>query len=222
MRIRFDGIPANGVKMKIAVLGATGNLGSRFVKSALKSGHQITAFVRSPEKFDFKNENLTVIKGDVFNVKEMTKAFKGMDAVASFLRLHGANLPLFSKGTENIIQAMKANNIKRLIITSEAIYGKHATNFSSGVKLLAKLYGTVNRKGIKEREEQDKHIYNSDLDWTIIRVRTLKNGESNEKLKIEFAPRSKISGFVSNEELAPAIVKMFEQPEAYIKRNVYI
>ena len=36
--------------MKIGVFGATGGLGQQFLNKALEKGHEIIAYVRSPEK----------------------------------------------------------------------------------------------------------------------------------------------------------------------------
>lgn len=47
--------------MKIAVLGATGATGIRFVKEALAVGHDVVAVVRNPDKLkDVKDERLKV------------------------------------------------------------------------------------------------------------------------------------------------------------------
>jgi len=49
--------------MKLFVIGATGRTGREVVEQALARGHQVTAFVRSPEGIKLKNERLTVSKG---------------------------------------------------------------------------------------------------------------------------------------------------------------
>lgn len=48
------------LKMKIAVLGATGQTGQQLVKQALQQGHIITAIVRNPSKLAINHENLKV------------------------------------------------------------------------------------------------------------------------------------------------------------------
>ncbi len=47
--------------MKIAVFGATGGLGQQLLNKALTKGHEIVAYVRSPEKIQFKNDNHTLL-----------------------------------------------------------------------------------------------------------------------------------------------------------------
>ena len=49
--------------MKLFVIGATGRTGQEIVQQALARGHQVTAFVRSPENITVKSERLTILKG---------------------------------------------------------------------------------------------------------------------------------------------------------------
>ena len=51
--------------MKIALIGATGFVGSAILKEALNRGHQIKAVLRHPEKLSLKNKNLEVVQGNV-------------------------------------------------------------------------------------------------------------------------------------------------------------
>lgn len=50
------------LKMKIAVLGATGQTGLQLVSQALQQGHIVTAIVRNPGKMTITNDNLKVIQ----------------------------------------------------------------------------------------------------------------------------------------------------------------
>ena len=46
--------------MKVAVIGATGDLGKFVVQQALDAGNAVVALVRSPEKMTIKHDNLQV------------------------------------------------------------------------------------------------------------------------------------------------------------------
>ena len=54
--------------MKIFLVGATGRVGSEFIKLALAANHQITAFVRDPKKLSVKNPGLTLQTGDLKDI----------------------------------------------------------------------------------------------------------------------------------------------------------
>lgn len=64
--------------MRIFLLGGTGKTGMLFKDMALENGHQVTVFIRSPEKV-MASENLTIIKGDLSSVTQMSEAMKDHD-----------------------------------------------------------------------------------------------------------------------------------------------
>ena len=71
---------------KIAVFGAAGGVGQHFVRQALDKGFAVRAFVRSPEKFPFgEEEKLEVVQGDATLPKDVEKAVDGVDVVVSLL-----------------------------------------------------------------------------------------------------------------------------------------
>ena len=68
--------------MKVALIGASGYVGSRVLAEALQRGHTVTALVRHPEKVT-PHAHLTVKQVDVLKVDELAKALGGHDVVIS-------------------------------------------------------------------------------------------------------------------------------------------
>ena len=68
--------------MKVALLGATGFVGSALLKEALDRGHMVTAIVRHPEKLE-KREGLTAKAGDVYDTTSLATLIQGNDAIIS-------------------------------------------------------------------------------------------------------------------------------------------
>src|ERR1700722_2745170 len=69
--------------MRLFILGANGKTGSELMDLALKQGHQVTAYVRSPEKITVRNKKLKVVKGSLEDIQGMARAMKGQAAVFS-------------------------------------------------------------------------------------------------------------------------------------------
>jgi putative NADH-flavin reductase len=65
--------------MKIALLGATGFVGSALLKEALDRGHTVTAIVRHPEKI-VPRDRLIATSGDVYDSSALAKLIAGHDA----------------------------------------------------------------------------------------------------------------------------------------------
>jgi putative NADH-flavin reductase len=98
--------------MKIAVIGASGNVGSQIVTEALSRGHTITAIARHPEKIAARN-GLSAAKGDLAETASLAAALKGHDAIISTVRFK-------SFQPSQLIDAVKASGVKRLIVVGGA------------------------------------------------------------------------------------------------------
>ncbi|MBD3276369.1 MAG: NAD(P)H-binding protein, partial [Candidatus Marinimicrobia bacterium] len=72
--------------MKLVIFGATGRTGIPLIKQALENGHEITAFVRNPDKLpDDLTNRVTIVEGDILNIEDVDKAVQNQDAVASVI-----------------------------------------------------------------------------------------------------------------------------------------
>jgi putative NADH-flavin reductase len=71
--------------MNLFVIGATGRTGREIVEQALARGHDVTAFVRSPESISQRNERLTIVRGNAMDENELRGAMQNHDAVVSTL-----------------------------------------------------------------------------------------------------------------------------------------
>ena len=67
---------------KIAIIGASGYVGTALLNEAVKRGHQVSAFVRHPEKIA-ANANVTAVKADVLDTDGLAALLKGHDLVIS-------------------------------------------------------------------------------------------------------------------------------------------
>jgi uncharacterized protein len=108
--------------MKIALIGATGFVGSAILKEALDRGHEVTAIVRHPEKLT-AHPKLHAEKGDVYNENEVARLVAGHDAVISAFNPGWTNPDIYDlqvKGTKTIIVGVKKAGIKRLLFVGGA------------------------------------------------------------------------------------------------------
>ena len=108
--------------MKIAIIGATGFVGSALLKEALDRGHEVTAMVRHPEKLT-AHPKLHAEKGDAYNESEMVRLIGGHKAVISAFNPGWTNPDIYDlqvKGTRAIISAVKKAGITRLLFVGGA------------------------------------------------------------------------------------------------------
>ena len=108
--------------MKIAVIGATGFVGSAILQEALQRGHEVTAIVRHLEKVK-PHPKLRPHKADVQKGDEVTLAVAGHDAVISAFNPGWTNPSMYDlqvKGTQAIIDGVKKAGVKRLLFVGGA------------------------------------------------------------------------------------------------------
>ncbi|MEY8761462.1 NAD(P)-dependent oxidoreductase [Chryseobacterium tongliaoense] len=107
---------------KVAVIGATGFVGSHVVKELESRGYAVEAIVRDASKID-QNEKVTAKSVDVNNVDELAESLKGSDAVISTFNAGWTNPNLYNDfltGSENIEKAVEKSGVKRLIVVGGA------------------------------------------------------------------------------------------------------
>jgi putative NADH-flavin reductase len=168
--------------MNILVFGASGATGHHLVRQALAGGHAVTAFVRDPARLKVAHPALNVMQGDVVDYDLVEQAVKGQDAVLSAL---GASSPFrFDQavvaGINNIIKAMEANGVARLIYMSFAGVKESRTRAGFVIKKIApKILSTE----IAGHETRETMIRRSRLAWTIVRPPTLTNGKRHAQFR---------------------------------------
>jgi len=109
--------------MKIALIGASGFVGTAILKEALDRGHQVKAIVRNPENITIKDDNITVIKADVLDQAQVTAAVVGSNAVVSAYNPGWSNPDIyeeFLRGSQSIQAGIKASGVKRYIVIGGA------------------------------------------------------------------------------------------------------
>jgi putative NADH-flavin reductase len=108
--------------MKIALIGATGFVGSAILKEAVDRGHEVAAIVRNPEKLT-PHAKLHPKKGDVYNEDEVVRLVTGHDAVISAFNPGWSNPDIYNqqvKGARSIINGVKKAGVKRLLFVGGA------------------------------------------------------------------------------------------------------
>ena len=104
-------------EMKVALLGATGFVGSALRAEALDRGHAVTAIVSDPEKLE-EREGLTAKAGDVYDTASLATLIRGNEAIISAFNPGWKNPNLYDdqvRGTASILAAIKKAGIKRVL-----------------------------------------------------------------------------------------------------------
>jgi len=141
----------------IALLGATGNVGSRLLDEALARGHQVTALVRDPTRLAPRT-GLRVVTGDLAHLAT-AKALAGHEVLISSLRFADIS-------PATLIAFARATGIPRLLVVG----GAASLNLPDGTRLFdapafPAEYRTEAGAGIATLEALREV---SDLDWAFV------------------------------------------------------
>jgi nucleoside-diphosphate-sugar epimerase len=174
-RERKASSPAANGPLRVLVIGATGGSGRQLVQQALALGHQVTAFVRDPAKLQIEHPNLRVAKGNVLDYATVESAMRGQDAVLSALGHRRFFYPtkIQSEGMENILQAMKACEVPRLIC--ETALGIRNSVGRLGLPYVFLIVPLILPFYFWDKVRQEDLIMASDRDWVIVRPGVLTN-----------------------------------------------
>lgn len=102
--------------MKIALIGATGFVGSNILNELANRNHEITAIARNSKTTELPN--VTFVKTDIFNVEELSEVVKNHDVVVSAYNPGWTNPNIyddFIAGSKAILETVKKSGVTRFI-----------------------------------------------------------------------------------------------------------
>ncbi|MDJ1497355.1 SDR family oxidoreductase [Cytophagaceae bacterium DM2B3-1] len=206
--------------MKLIIFGATGSVGSQLVKQALDQGHSVTAFTRSPEKLaTFAHDNLQIIKGDLQHATDVENAIRNQDAVLCAIG-DGANGKVRATGTRHILDAMQKTGSKRFICQTTLGLGNSAGNLNFFWKYI--MFGWLLKKAFQDHQIQERYIFDSSLDYTVVRPSAFTNGSVTNTYKVDFDGNyKKLSLKISRADVANFMLQQL-QNRLYSRKAVSI
>ncbi|WP_336718934.1 NAD(P)-dependent oxidoreductase [Chryseobacterium mucoviscidosis] len=150
---------------KVAVIGATGFVGTQVVKELSNRGYQVEAIVRDASKVE-QNEKITAKSVDVNKADELSEALKGNDAVISAFNAGWTNPNLyddFLNGSVNIEKAVEQSGVKRFITVGGA-----GSLYIDGKQLVdgPDFPAEIKPGATAARDYLNKIKENETLDWT--------------------------------------------------------
>ena len=190
--------------MKIAVVGATGNVGQRLCAEALSRGHEVTAIAR--KESDVLG-SVKFVKADVLD-DDAEKALSGHDAVIYSLRFNGFDF-------DKAIAAFRASDAPRLLIVG----GAASLNAEPGGPALIDTPGFPEE--VKTEAEPARQVLNrlkaeGASDWTFLSPSIMIGpGERTGKFRLgkdEVLKVAEGNSRISYEDFAVAMIDEVETP----------
>jgi putative NADH-flavin reductase len=198
--------------MNIALIGATGGIGSRVLDEALRRGHRVTATSRDPKKLAARS-GMTAKVANTADVAATAALFTGHDAVVVSVKWNEADI-------HQVLEAIRTSGVKRclFVIGAGSLFRKDGrTHFEH-----------MAEKGIQPPTSKpaalafDEMKKTTDLDWTAISpAASIQPGERTGKFRLgldHLVEDTQGESRISREDFAIAILDELEKPQHVRKR----
>lgn len=198
--------------MKVAVIGASGQAGSRIVAELVRRGHAVTAIVRNPGKL-VPQPNVTAIKGDLFDQSAMATLLRGHDAVIS-------SVHFLDSDPAKLVGAVKEAGVGRYLVVG----GAGSLEVAPGVRLMTTPNFPVAYKAEAEKGGDFLDLLRREqgLNWTFLSPSALFTaGERTGRFRLgtdQLLTAADGKSWISFEDFAVALVDEIERP-AHIRQR---
>lgn len=192
--------------MKIAIIGATGRVGTRLIDEALRRGHTVTAIARQAEKLPTR-QGLATCNADVADTEALASALAGHDVAISTVRF-------LQTSAAQIVGAAKAAAVPRLLVVG----GAGSLYVAPGVQLVdtPQFPEACKAEALAGRDFLNALRAETTLDWTFLSPAALfEPGTRTGAYRVgEETLLSDASGksWISMEDYAIAMIDEVEKP----------
>lgn len=210
--------------MNVTIFGATRGTGHILAQTCLAAGHQVTALVRDPTKFDLRDQCRT-LQGDAREAAPVLEAVRGANAVLSTLGAKSAfeNSDLLARAAPQIVAAIQQENVRRLIVLGAGGWQPGALDQQSGLRRW--LFDVVARSILKypvaSQRAQEAVVVPSPLNWTIVAPTRLTNATPQGSYRVDTTALPPNASSIARGDVANAMFHALEQ-NAWIRQHAYI
>jgi len=193
--------------MKIALIGATGQVGSRLLGEALERGHQVTAIARNPASLA-PRDGLTALALDVTDGDKLAAALAGHDVALISVKYSQVD-------AAPILEAVKHAGVPRVLVVG----GAGSLQVAPGADLVDTPNFPAAYKGEALAARDFLRLLRKEpaIDWTLVSPSALlQPGQRTGKFRIggdELLVDAKGASHISIEDLAMALVDELESPK---------
>lgn len=218
------------VQVRLVVVAATGGVGRQLVAQGVAAGHEVTAVVRDPARFDVPGVRAVPVDlADPDGPKVVTRlaeAVRGADAVLSGLGPRGrGEFGIASRGTRGLIAAMNGAGVRRLVVISVAGVGfvplpgrPRPPRRDPGAGFLLRAVLSPLARRVLGRHYADVALMEdllrgSGLDWTAVGVPRLTNGPRTGRWRTAYEQSVPRGYQISRADAAAAMLRALDAPD---------
>jgi putative NADH-flavin reductase len=215
--------------MNIAIFGASGATGTLLTQRCLAAGYNVTALLRTPEKFPLRDQ-VHVVQGSPFDLASVSQTIQGTDAVLSALGAKSLKKEdVLERAVPRIIAAMQEslsqpNPVRRIIVLGSA--GALSTSLDKQPAwrrwiVQNIVYNTFLKWPVASQISQWNDLSHSDLDWTMVMPPMLTNDPARGIYRIDGEALPPNGSRISRADVADFMMQQIDSLQ-WIKKGVYL
>ncbi len=215
--------------MNITIFGASGATGTLLTERCLIAGHNVTALLRTPEKFPLRNQ-VHVIQGSPFDLASVGQTIEGADAVLSALGAKSLKKEdVLERAVPQIIAAMqeslsRAKPVRRIVVLGSAGALPASLDKQPAWRrwiVQNIVYNTFLKWPVASQVSQWNNLSRSNLDWTMVMPPMLTNAPARGSYRIDGDALPPNGSRISRADVADFMMQQIDNPQ-WIKKGVYI
>ena len=156
------------MNMKITVLGATGNAGSRVVAEALSRGHEVTAVVRDSTVTNNLPVGIKILAGDAGSAKDITEVSAGQDVVISAIRPASGHESEMIPTTRSLMDGLAKTSARLLVVGGAATLRVPGTDGKTVVEDSNYLPVSARHIGKASSDQLEVCLAETRVDWAYL------------------------------------------------------
>jgi putative NADH-flavin reductase len=210
--------------MHLALFGANGATGRLLTERALAAGHQVTALLRTPESFPYR-DRIHVVQGDAFDPTAIASTLAGADAVLSALGAKSLRREdVLERAIPLIVHAMQNSGPRRLIVLGSAGALPTALDKQPAWRrwiVQNIVYNTFLKWPVASQIAQYRILSESTLDWTMVMPPMLMNVAGRGAFRIDGEALPPNASRIARPDVADFMMDQLKTRQ-WSKKGVYI
>ena len=198
--------------MKIALIGATGNIGAKILNEAVERGHQVTGIARDVAGLEGRN-GVTAAQCDIADEDGLAGILRGHDAVIVSVKHNSCDV-------DHVYAACRQAGVKRVLVVG----GAASLEVAPGVRLLDSpgFPEEIKVEAAPAAVALERIRGVDDLDWTFLCPSIIiAPGERTGKFRLggdELLKDANGDSRISQEDFAVAMLDEVEKPQ-HVRRR---
>lgn len=202
--------------MDVTILGGTGRTGVPLVERAMGRGHRVRVLARDRAKaqqlLPVGHEQLEIVEGDAVDAGALAGAVAGADAVIDVTGpVKGGPKDLRSQVTRPLLAAMQRAGVRRLILLTGAgvrVPGDQPKVTDRAIRGAMRL---LQPQILADGQAAVDAVTGSQLDWTVVRVPRLTDGEARGRTRAAAHVGSETGTTLGRHDLAQFLLDELER-----------